>query len=141
MKRKTMEVGSSGLVFAAMLPAVLAFVGLLVDGGAVLRARRETQIAADSAVLAASQQVDWDAFEADNTLLLPAGSAASVGTSYAALNAPGSSTACAVAGLRVTCTTQRVVPFAFLPIFGLPSLVVSSTATGQLLYGITGDGE
>ncbi len=139
--KRRWERGASGLVYAAMLPAMLAFVGLLMDGGAVMIARRETQVAADSAVLAATQQVDWAAYEIDNVLRLAAGRVSSVGAAYANQNAPGSSTACAAAGLRVTCTTRRTVTFAFMPLFGLPSLVVQSTATGQLLVGITEDGE
>lgn len=141
MKRRLVEQGASGLVFAAMLPAVLAFVGLLVDGGAYLMARRETQIAADAAVLAASQQVDWNAFEVNNTLVFEAGLVSTVGANYGNENAPGSSTACAAAGLRVTCTVQKVVDFSFMPLFGIASTRVTSTSTGELLYGIVEDGQ
>jgi uncharacterized membrane protein len=56
------EDGSILVMTAMVLPIVIGFVGLMLDGAMILADRRELQDAADSAGLAGAMQVDLEEF-------------------------------------------------------------------------------
>jgi uncharacterized membrane protein len=132
--------GQNGVFFAAALPAIIAVVGLLVDGGRALWARRQAQVAADAAALAAAVEPDWARLLNANEVALP-GDARSYGQSYGERNFPAASTSCTTDDLTAVCTTTITVPTTFLALFAVPALEIRAESTAELTYGIEEEGQ
>jgi uncharacterized membrane protein len=129
-----------------MLPAVLAFIGLLMDGGALLLVRRQAQVAADAAALATAGEVDWTVAEAATNLVrIDTASGPTVGNNYGNNNMDGNissgATSCVATPTRATCTVTRSVGFVFMPVFGINDWTVTATSNADMLVGISAPGQ
>jgi uncharacterized membrane protein len=141
-RRHLWERGSSGLMMVALLPAIIGFTGLVVDGGRVLLARRRAQIAVDSAALAAASMVDINEFRSvRNVVQIDADEAQAAAQSYADFNYPGLGVSCAVAERQVSCSAAQDVSAVFMSTFGITSLSVRVYSEAELQYGITQVGQ
>lgn len=140
--RRLLERGSSGLMMAALLPALIGFTGLVVDGGRVLLARRRAQIAVDSAALAAASMVDIDEFRSvRNVVQIDVAEAQAAAQNYAEFNYPGLGVNCAVAERQVSCSASQDVPTVFMSTIGIGSLSIRVSSEAELQYGISQVGQ
>lgn len=140
--RRHSEKGLSATWFLVILSALLGFVGLAVDGGLLFNYYRLGQVTVDGAAYAAATQLDKDVFEAANDVVLDASDACGNANSYAAANGRGVvSIACAVSGPTVTIDGIVIAPTFFMRLFGFNSWVFHPTASAELKYGITEEGQ
>lgn len=140
--RRVWQRGSSGLMMAALLPAIIGFTGLVVDGGRVLLARRRAQIAVDSAALVAASTVDVNEFRSvRNVVLIDAVEAQAAAQRYADFNYPKLNVSCAVADTQVSCSASQAVPTLFMSTFGIASLTVNAHSEAELQFGINQIGQ
>ncbi len=130
MKTSGGERGQTIVWVAVFLPALLVVLGLVVDGGLALNARRDLQNVADRAARAGAMQIDEAAYQQDGTLRLDPGRATVAAGSYAAGQAVSSvSVEAGVDDLRVT--VQRSWPTAFLRLFGVRAVSMSATGLAR----------
>jgi Flp pilus assembly protein TadG len=142
------ERGQIIVVFALALVAIVAMVGLILDGGSAFAQRRSEQNAADLAALAAA-----------NDLIVNQGSATWVDTARAVAdengfqhghngivvdvtcqNCPGQAKNAAVPGVQVTVTITAAHRNAFAGVVGMPTWDVSATATSKTGWPDTATG-
>jgi len=135
-------------IFALALVAIVAMVGLVLDGGSVSAQRRSQQNAADLAALAAA-----------NDLIVNQGSAAWVATAQSVTekngfkdgsngvtvnvtckNCPGQASDPNAAGVQVTVGITAPHRNTFSGIFGFTNWDVSTTATAKTGWADTGTG-
>lgn len=136
------EKGLSAAWYLAVLPALLAFVGLAVDTGIVLTHYRLGQVTVDGAAYAAATFLDGEAFEQTNDVILHPGDACSAAALYTADNGQGVvSITCAVSGNRVDIAGTVTAPTLFMRIFGVSQLTFYPNASAELKYGITEEGQ
>lgn len=132
--------GATGqaLVWVAVLaPLFCAVVGLAIDGGIVLAARRDAQNAADAAARAGAMQIDITTYRATAgtwVQLDPAQAGAAARSSLAAEGWGDASVAASVQSVVVT--TRRTVPLGFLRLIGIESASVGATARAAPYFGI-----
>jgi len=125
-----------------MLPLTLALVGLVVDGGYMVRGYRQTQIAADTAAQAAAHEVDVARFAAGNEIVL-APEAYAVAQRYATANGQGrvQVTSVAVVGDRVRVVCRARLPTIFLRAVGIEGVSVSVAGYARPAFGVNQEGE
>ncbi|HEU4673121.1 MAG TPA: pilus assembly protein TadG-related protein [Candidatus Limnocylindrales bacterium] len=124
------EGGQILVLFTLAAVAVIAMVGLVLDGGSTFAQRRDQQNATDAAALAAA-----------NTYLLTTSEtqATAAATSTAAANGftdgnDGTSISVAydyTSGVMVSVGIQALHPNAFTPVVGIDAWTVSTTSTAQ----------
>jgi Flp pilus assembly protein TadG len=142
------ERGQIIVVFALALVAIVAMVGLILDGGSAFAQRRSEQNAVDLAALAAA-----------NDLIVNQGSADWVGTGRAVAhengfehgvngvtvdvtckNCPGQALDASAQGVQVTVTITAPHRNAFAGVVGMPTWNVSATATSKTGWPDTATG-
>ncbi|GAA4101083.1 pilus assembly protein TadG-related protein [Actinomadura miaoliensis] len=128
--------GAISLFVVVFFVALLAAVGLVVDGGAKIRAARRASAVAEEAARAGAGRIDRDRayahggrFTVDRTIAVHASRAylASTGTS-------GSVSVVSDQKIRVTVTISK--PTLLLAAVGVGELSVTKTATADLLQGV-----
>ena len=140
--RRDHERGQIALMLAAVFLALVALAGLVVDGGLMLLYYRIGRVTVDSAAVAAATQLDKVAFRESNDVLLHADDACAAAYSYAIFNGRGVvSISCSVEANLATVTGRVEAPTVFLRIFGITSVPFSVSATAELKYGITQEGQ
>ena len=141
------ERGQIIVIFALALVALVAMVGLVLDGGSAFAQRRSEQNAVDLAALAAA-----------NDLIVNQGSADWVGTARAVAkqngyehgvdgvtvdvtckNCPGQAVDTSAPGVQVTVGITAPHQNAFAGVVGMPTWDVSATATSKTGWPDTGD--
>jgi len=134
MTTATGERGQTIVWVAVFLPALLVVLGLVVDGGLALNARRDLQNVADRAARAGAMQIDEVAYKQDGTVRLDPTRASVAADSYAVGEAVSAvSVKAGVDELRVT--VQRNYPTAFLRLFGVRAVSMSATGLARARPG------
>jgi Flp pilus assembly protein TadG len=110
-----------------MASAFILCLGLVTDGGGVLRARNEAATLAQEAARAGAQQLDWAAYREGMTEVALDPAAASA-AAHSFLNAAGATGTVSVSGDTVTVTCSVSYSFTLLP---MGSTTVDSMATAR----------
>ena len=133
------ERGSVTLFLAISTLGLLILTGLVVDGGAKLRATQQADQVAAEAARAAGQALDLPA-AITGTTTPSVNTTAAVTAANTYLAAAGLQGAVTVdpTGTRLTVTTTDSAPTVFLGLIGIHTLAVTGTATVTLVHGITG---
>lgn len=135
-KSETRDQGSITLIVLVFFLALLAAAGLIVDGGAKLRAAREASAVAEEAARAGAGQVDRDrAYTRGGRFIVDRSAAVAAARAY--LASSGNKGSVSVAGaqkIRVTVTISR--PTILLSAIGIRTVHVTKTATADLLQGV-----
>lgn len=134
----TGERGSISAFLACLALGLFVVVGLVVDGGRVLAARRTAIDVAEEAARSGAGQLSVDALRRGSYVIDPSGAAQAVD---AALRAAGMTGTTSVSGDTVTVSVRTNVPTTILGIVGLHSFSVTGVAMATNLHGVaTADG-
>jgi len=125
--RRTEDRGQTTAFVAILVAAFLVCLGLVTDGGGLLRARNEAATLAQEAARAGVQQLDWASYREGTTEVALDPSAASA-AAQSFLNAAGATGTVSVSGDTVTVTCSVGYSFTLLP---MGSTTVDSTATAR----------
>lgn len=132
------EQGSITLLAVILFLALLAAAGLVVDGGAKIRAARQASAVAEEAARAGAGRVNRDqAYAHGGSFVIDRTSAVAAARTY--LNSSGVTGSVAMTGtrrIRVTVTVDK--PTVLLSLIGVGHLHVTKAATADLLQGIQG---
>jgi len=132
--RPRTDVGALTAFVALLLVGLVALIGLVVDGGAVLTAHQSAQVEAEQAARSGAGALSVDALR-NGAVQLDAPAAVSAAEQFTATAGhPGTAT---VTGGIVTVRIQYVVPTVVLGIVGIRSLRVSAVASAENLQGVT----
>jgi hypothetical protein len=132
------EAAQALVLAAVMLPLFVAVVGLAIDGGIVLGARRELQSVADAAARAGAMQIDQRVYRASagSRVVLDEASARQAAAMYLA-EQPGDLEARVETGPeRIVVRVGREVPTGFLRIVGIGRVFVGAVAPAEVRYGV-----
>jgi hypothetical protein len=119
-----------------VVTAVLAFGGLVLDGGLALAAKVRAIGEAQEAARAGAQEIDLAAYRANGTLRLASHQAGAAAHAYIA--AAGHSGTVSVAGNTVTVTITASQPTQLLGLLGIDSITVTGSGQAQPQRGISG---
>lgn len=126
-------------VIGLMLVALIGMAGLVVDGGQLTMQFRASQNAADAASLAAATQISNGASEAQATtranLVAQYNQIPVADLTVAYYAASGATTTVAALVTQVIATVTHRFPTLFLPIVGIDSATVSTSATVSITLG------
>jgi hypothetical protein len=123
------DAGSVTLFVVVITIALLAAVGLVVDGGGKIRALERADEAAREAARAGSQMLDVPAAVRGTSLTLDVSSAARAARAY--LDAAGVDGTVTVSGQVVTVSTRATYRPVFLAAAGVGPLTVTGTASAR----------
>jgi hypothetical protein len=123
----------SAFVVLAMV-AILALLGLVVDGGRALTAQEAATVEAEQAARAGAGGVSVGALRSGQVALDPQVAIAHAEAYTVAAGHPGTAT---VSGGVVTVTISYRLPTTMLGMVGISSLPVSATASAVDLHGVT----
>lgn len=127
------DTGSASIMMATLIVALLAMVGLVVDGGGKARALVRADDIAAGAARAGGQAVKLTDYYTTGTLKVDPYKARAKAQAYlAAAGVPGSVTF-SNAGTSMTVTTHTSYEPVFLSIIGVRSMSVTGTATVDLV--------
>lgn len=126
--------------FAITVLGLLLLVGLIVDGGAKLRATQRADAVAAEAARAAGQVLDLPAAVAGQGASVDVVGAVAAASAY--LDAAGLAGAIQVADDRthLAVTTTSESPTVFLGLIGISTTTVTGHAEVQLVHAISGSG-
>jgi Flp pilus assembly protein TadG len=119
-----------------IVTAVLAFGGLVLDGGLALATKVRAIGEAQEAARAGAQEIDLAAYRADGAVRLVPQQASAAARSY--LAATGHSGTISVASNTVNVTVTISQPTQLLGVIGIGSLTVTGTGQAQPQRGING---
>lgn len=129
---------SATLLVVVLFSALLAAAGLVVDGGAKLRAAREASAVAEEATRAGAGQIDRDrAYSHGGRFIIDRTAAIDAARAY--LTSSGNTGSVGVASthkIRVTVTISK--PTMLLALIGINEVHVTKTTTANLIQGING---
>lgn len=128
------ESGSLTAFLAVLGAALFVLVGLVVDGGRAIDARRQAMDVAQEAARLGADQLSVDALRCGNVLVDP-GAATQAATVY--LAAADEQGTVSVSGNTVTVRVDSSVPTAILGMIGIGHLDVSASASATDLHGVT----
>ncbi len=123
------EPGQAIVLIALMLLALVALVGLVVEGGHVFAVRRDLQNVADSAALAAAQQLDLPAYRASREVRLDPQAAERRAYEVARHEMPSADLSIQSGTTSVTVTLRKKVPTVFLGTIGVRSIMLDASAS------------
>ncbi len=131
--------GAVTLFVAIAVLGLLTLAGLVVDGGAKVRAVQRADRLAAQAARAAAQAVDVRAVRAGEVAV---DRRAALAAADAYLKAAGSQGSARVVegGKGLSVTTTASVPTVFLGLIGMPSFTVRGSAEVALIDSATGEG-
>jgi Flp pilus assembly protein TadG len=138
------DLGSITLMLAALSVMLIALAGIVIDGGAKLRAAENANAVAQEAARAGAGMVNQSTAYATGTFVVDQAQAIAAARAYlAAAQIQGTITRRAVTAqgresIRVTVTVTE--PTSVLSIIGIRSMSSPGTATASLVTGITGPG-
>jgi Flp pilus assembly protein TadG len=135
MSRRTPdEQGSIAAMTAVMAVALLAMVGLVVDGGRAVVARR---VAMDDAAEAARSGVDALSISALRSGSVQIDPSVAIESAHQFLAAAGVQGSVDVTGQTVTVQVVTHEPTAVLSVIGIRSMTVTATASATDVHGVT----
>ena len=115
----------------ALMIAVIAAGGLVIDGGRIMAARREAATVAASAARTAAQELDVAGFEDTNTVALVPDDAVNVARTL--LTQQGyDDTDITVTGDTIRVVVRDDVPLTLLSLFGIGDRHITAAATAIL---------
>ncbi|TDD96025.1 pilus assembly protein TadG-related protein [Jiangella asiatica] len=126
------ESGSFTLIFAVVMVALIAIVGLAYDGRAQLTAQQRADAAAGEAARAAGQEIDGSVITGSPGLHRTR----AVAAARAYLKAAGVRGTVSVSGTRIVVRTDASEPAAILPLIGITTLEATGTATVEIATGL-----
>jgi hypothetical protein len=131
--------GSTSVLVLGLALVVFAISGLAVDGTRAFIYRRSLQNSADGAVLAASSEIDTQAYYATggrSTRI--SGAASPVASEYLRTRGLNAHARLEVTRQRVTLHLRGMVPTTFLGLVGIEELPVEVSATARPIRGRLG---
>lgn len=128
------ERGSLTALTAVMAVALLAMVGLVVDGGRDVVAQRTAMDEAAEAARAGAEAVSVAALR-QGAIQIDPGVAARAATQF--LSEVGARGSVQITGQRVVVRVERTIPTVLLGLVGVHTLVVSATASATDVHGVT----
>lgn len=126
--------GSVSAFVVLLLVALMAFLGLVVDGGTALSAHQSAVDEAEQAARAGAGALSVEALRSGTFQLDPAAAVAAAEQFTRVAGHPGTAS---VSGGVVMVQIHYRVPTAVLGIIGIPSLPVSATASAVDVQGVT----
>jgi Flp pilus assembly protein TadG len=131
--------GSITLMLAALGVALIALAGIVIDGGAKLRAAENADAVAQEAARAGAGMVDQSAAYAHGTFVVDQAQAISAARAYLAAGGfRGTVTASGREAIQVRVTITQ--PTRVLSIIDINSMTSTGSATASLVTGVTGPG-
>ncbi|MGH9014009.1 MAG: pilus assembly protein TadG-related protein [Acidimicrobiia bacterium] len=128
------ERGSVSAFAAGITVALIVAAGLVIDGGAMLAARRQAVSDADAAARAGAQMIDEDRLHADGrTVLDTEGSAAAARAFLASVGRRGEVSATPD---QITVTVHVDQPMYVLGLAGIGTKTVTGRATARPVRGV-----
>ena len=128
--------GGAVTAFASIMSvALILCAGLVIDGGAILAAKRDAVAAADSAARAGAQALDAEALNTTGDANLDPGPATAAAQSALAANSHQGRVS--VEGRRVNVQVSINQPLYVLGLAGLGTKTVSAAATARAVRGVT----
>ncbi|MPZ28925.1 MAG: hypothetical protein GEV12_21630 [Micromonosporaceae bacterium] len=122
--------------FVVVVAVTLVLVaGLVLDGGRIVSARRETSSVAQNAARAGAQAISLAEARAGTTTLDPGAASAAVADYLARAGHRGSGR---VTGDTVEVTVVDTVPMLLLSIAGVGERTVQAVETARIVQGVTG---
>jgi len=136
--RRVRDVSGGISAFVALLAvALLALLGLVVDGGAQVSAQQAASVEAEQAARAGAGAISVDALRAGSVTVDVQQAVATADAFTVEAGHPGSTS---VDGNSVTVLVQYRIPTEILGIVGISSLPVSASATAVNVNGVTEGG-
>jgi Flp pilus assembly protein TadG len=136
----TGERGSITLMLTILFPVLLAFAGLVIDGGAKLRAAGDANEIAQEAARAGAGMIDRPTAYATGRFTVSQPQAIAAAQAYlASAGHPGTVTVAGANSIRVTVTITQ--PTVLLQLIGIGSMTSTGAATANLVTGVTGPGQ
>ena len=133
------DAGSVTVFVAVTVLGILILCGLVVDGGAKLRAVQHADRVATEAARAAGQAADPAAL-AGGEARVDRRAAVDAATAFlSAAGATGSATVSAD-GTAVEVSVTTTAPTVFLGLMGIPAFTVTGHGRATLVHGVTGGG-
>jgi Flp pilus assembly protein TadG len=129
------EEGSLSAFVVLLLVAVIALMGLVVDGGSALNARQSAADEAEQAARAGAGALSVDALRSGSIQINQAQAIEAAEQFTAAAGHPGTVT---VSGGTVTVSIRYRIPTDVLGIVGISTLPVSAAASAVDLEGVSG---
>ncbi|TDB90998.1 hypothetical protein E1264_03085 [Actinomadura sp. KC216] len=135
-KLRTRDGGAISLLVIVFFLALLAAAGLVVDGGAKLRAARQASAVAEEAARAGAGRIDRDrAYTRGGRFVVDRNAAVSAARAYLA-SSGNTGSVTITSGQRIRVTVTITEPTVLLAAIGINNLQVTKTATADLLQGV-----
>jgi Flp pilus assembly protein TadG len=132
--------GSITLMLTILFVVLIGFAGIVIDGGAKLRAAENANSIAQEAARAAAGTVNRSAAYSTGTFTVGQSQAIAAARAYlASVGDPGTVTADGANSIRVAVTVTE--PTAVLSIIGIKTMSSTGVATADLVTGVTGPGQ
>ncbi|MFI1458815.1 pilus assembly protein TadG-related protein [Streptomyces roseus] len=129
--------GGIAVYTAIVTVALLAIIGLAIDGGGKLRATERADATALEAARAAGQAIDPAAAITGTAVRVDPAAAQAAAQAYLARAGTQGSAALSADGTQLTVTVHDTYPTKFLAIAGIGSMDVTGHGSARLLYGTT----
>ncbi|MCC0100677.1 hypothetical protein K7B10_39185 [Streptomyces flavotricini] len=129
--------GGIAVYTAIVTVALLAIIGLAIDGGGKLRATERADAVAMEAARAAGQAIDPAAAVTGTAVRADPAAAQAAAQAYLARAGTQGSAAFSADGAQLTVTVHDSYPTKFLAIAGIGSMDVTGHGSARLLYGTT----
>lgn len=131
------ERGSVTLFVVLLTPAILILAGLVVDGGALLRAKQDADAVADAAARAGAQALDESQYRDSGDLALDQDQVHQDVIDY--LESTEYEGTVRVVGNLVEVTVQRDEPLVFLRLAGASAVTIEGHGTARAAHGADED--
>lgn len=139
-QRLASDEGSVTLFFCISVVGLLVMVGLVVDGGAKVRALQRADRLAAEAGRAGGQAIDVSAAIAGDAPTVDAQAAANATQAYLRANDVSGTVSVTDAGHALIVDVTTTTPTVFLGLIGVNTLTVNGSAKVVLVRGVTGGG-
>lgn len=130
--------GSITLLMVVLSVALLGAVGLVVDGGAKIRAAQQADAVAAESARAGGQQIrESEALENGQVMADPI-RARTAANSYLRASGMDGTVSITHGGRRLTVSTSKSVDTIFLGLLGISSMHVTGEAQAELIHRVAG---
>ncbi|HEY8722155.1 pilus assembly protein TadG-related protein [Pengzhenrongella sp.] len=134
------ESGSVTVFLVIVVVGILILAGLVVDGGAKLRATQSADAIAAEAARTAGQVINRPDAIATGAVVVDRQGAANAAQGYLAANQVNGSVALGEDGTTLEVRVTSSAPTVFLGLIGIPTLTATGQASIELVHGVTGGG-
>ena len=136
-KFRTQDEGSISLLVVVFFLALLTAAGLVVDGGAKIRAARQASSVAEEAARAGAGQIDRDrAYTRGGRFVVNRTAAAAAAARTYLTNSGNDGSVTIVNGQKIRVTVTITKPTTLLAAIGVNEVTATKTATADLLQGV-----